>query len=56
MIACTQGFQPNQRKNCLNDALIRLSAVTLGLPVLTARRDECDLIRQFAPSGAFPHF
>ena len=55
-LARTQNFQPHQRKNCLNDALIYLSASKLGLPVVTANRDEFDLIQQIAPGGAFLHF
>jgi predicted nucleic acid-binding protein len=56
MLARTQGFQAHQRKECLNDALIFLSAAKAGLPVLTANRDEFDLIQQLAPEGSFIHF
>lgn len=56
MLARTQGFQPHQRKACLNDALIYLSAAKAGLPVLTANRDEFDLIQQVAPEGRFIHY
>jgi predicted nucleic acid-binding protein len=52
----TQGFQKHQRKKCLNDALIFLSAAKAGLPVLTANRDEFDLIQQLAPEGRFIYF
>ncbi|HLW90483.1 MAG TPA: type II toxin-antitoxin system VapC family toxin [Roseiarcus sp.] len=52
----TQNFQPHQRKECLNDALIFLTAAKAGLPVLTANRDEFDLIQQVAPHGRFVHF
>lgn len=55
MLARTQGFQPHQRKECLNDALIFLTAAKAGLPVLTANRDEFDLIQQLAPEGQFVH-
>jgi predicted nucleic acid-binding protein len=55
-LARTQNFQPHQRKECLNDALIYLSATKLGLPVVTANRVEFDLIQQVAPGGAFVHF
>lgn len=48
MLARTQSFQPHQRKECLNDALIFLTAAKAGLPVLTANRDEFDLIQQLA--------
>jgi len=52
----TQNFQRHQRKECLNDALIYLSAAKAGLTVLTANRDEFDLIQQLAPQGRFMHF
>jgi len=52
----TQGFQPHQRKECLNDALIFLTAAKAGIPVLTANRDEFDLIQQLAPAGRFIHY
>ena len=55
-LACTQSFQDYQRKECLNDALIYLTAAKMGLPVLTANRDEFDLIQQLAPEGQFVHF
>lgn len=56
MLARTQGFQPHQRKECLNDALIFLTAAKAGVPVLTANRDEFDLIQQIAPEGQFIHY
>jgi len=55
-LARIHGFQPYQRKECLNDALIFLTAAKAGLPVLTANRDEFDLIQQLAPRGQFIHF
>ena len=55
-LARSQGFQKHQRKECLNDALILLTAAKAGLPVLTANRDEFDLIQQLAPDGSFLHF
>jgi predicted nucleic acid-binding protein len=55
-LARTQHFQPHQRKDCLNDALIFLTAAKNGLPVLTANRTEFDLIQQLAPSGHFVYF
>jgi predicted nucleic acid-binding protein len=55
-LARTQGFQPHQRKECLNDALIYLTAAKRGLPVVTANRVEFDLIQQIAPGGTFLHF
>jgi hypothetical protein len=41
---------------CLNDALIFLTAAKAGIPVLTANRDEFDLIQQLAPAGRFIHY
>lgn len=55
-LARTQNFQRHQRKECLNDALIFLTATRAGLPVLTANRGEFDLIQQLAPRGRFIHF
>lgn len=55
-LARTQGFQPHQRKECLNDALILLTAAKVGVPVLTANRDEFDLIQQIAPETRFVHY
>ncbi len=55
-LARTQGFQPHQRKECLNDALIFLTAAKAGIPVLTANRDDFDLIQQIAPEGRFVHY
>jgi len=52
-LARIQRFQPNQRQECLNDALIYLAAAGAGLPVLTANRRDFDLIQQLAPEGAF---
>ena len=55
-LARTQGFDRSSRKDCLNDALILLAAAKAGLPVLTANRDEFDLIQQVAGSGSFLHY
>lgn len=55
-LARTQTYQRHQRKECLADALIFLSAAKAGLPVLTANRVEFDLIQQLAPAGRFIHF
>ncbi|MGK9051972.1 type II toxin-antitoxin system VapC family toxin [Neorhizobium petrolearium] len=55
-LARTQNFKPHQRKECLNDALIFLTAAKAGLPVLTSNRDEFDLIQQLAPHGQFIHY
>jgi predicted nucleic acid-binding protein len=55
-LARCQGYQRHQRKECLNDALIYITAAKAGLPVLTANRDEFDVIQQIMPSGRFIHF
>jgi len=55
-LARTQGFQPHQRKEGLNDVLIYLTAAKRGLPVVTANRVAFDLIQQIAPGGMFLHF
>jgi len=55
-LARTQNFQPHQRKECLDGALIYLTAAKQGLPVLTANRIEFDMIQQIAPGGTFLHF
>ena len=56
VLARTQAFQRHQRKECLNDALNYLTAAKAGLPLLTADRDQFDLIQQLAPEGQFIHF
>ncbi len=53
LLARTQHFQRHQRKQCLNDALILLSAAKAGLAVLTSNRGEFDLIQQIAPEVRF---
>jgi len=55
-LARTQNYQRHQRKECLADALIFLTAAKAGLPVLTANRNEFDLIQQLAPHGGFIYF
>lgn len=55
-LARCQRYQRHQRKECLNDALIYLTAAKAGLPILTANRDEFDLIQQLVPLGRFIHF
>jgi predicted nucleic acid-binding protein len=52
-LARVQRFQPHQRKECLNDALIFLTAAKAGIPVLTTNRNDFDLIQQLAPEGQF---
>ena len=54
-LARTQTFQPHQRKQCLNDALIYLTAAKAGIPLLTTNRLEFDLIEQLAPGGTVLH-
>jgi predicted nucleic acid-binding protein len=56
VLARTQGLQRHQRKECLNDALIYLTAAKAGLAVLTADREQFDLIQQLAAEGQFIHF
>jgi hypothetical protein len=46
----------HQRKECLNDALIYLTATEAEVPVLTADRNQFDLVQQLAPEGQFIHF
>lgn len=55
-LARTQGYQPHQRKECLCDALILLTAAKAGLPVLTANCDEFDLLQQLIPEAPFVHY
>ena len=55
-LARTQTFQPHQRKECLNDALILLTATRAGISVLTSNRDEFDLIQQIAPEVRFVYY
>lgn len=55
-LARTQGLQRHQRKECLNDALILLAAARAGLAVLTANRDEFDLLQQLCPEARFVHY
>lgn len=55
-LARTQGFQRHQRKECLNDALILLTAAKAGLAVLTANRNEFDLLQQLCPETRFVHY
>lgn len=52
-LARLQGFQPHQRKDALNDALIYLTAIKRGIPVLTDNHTDFDLLQQFVPSGRF---
>lgn len=55
-LARTQGFQPHQRKDCLNDALVLLTAAKAGLAVLARNRGEFDLIQQLAPECRFLYY
>jgi len=55
-LARTQGFQPHQRKEMLNDALILLTASKAGLAVLTSDRDHYDLLHQLCPVAGFVYY
>jgi predicted nucleic acid-binding protein len=52
-LARLQKYQPHQRKDVLNDALIYLTALKRGLPVLTDNRKDFDLLQQLVPAGRF---
>jgi predicted nucleic acid-binding protein len=52
-LARTQNFQPHQRKEMLNDALISLTAAKAGLAVLTSDSGDYDLIQQLCPETRF---
>jgi len=52
-LARTQGFQVNQRKELLNDALILLTAAKAGLAVLTSDQGHYDLLQQLCPEARF---
>jgi hypothetical protein len=54
-IARCQNFQPFQRKELLNDALIYVCATGAGLPVLT-NDDDFDLLQQVQPQGTVIFF
>ena len=56
MLARSQGFDATSRLRCLNDTLILLTAAKAGLPVLTADRDDFDLIQQTAGTGVFLYY
>jgi hypothetical protein len=49
-VARCRNFQPLQRKELLNDALIYVCATRAGLPVLT-NDDDFDLLQQVRPQG-----
>jgi predicted nucleic acid-binding protein len=55
-LARTQGLQVHQRRECLHDALILLTAAKAGLPVLTANRVDFDLIQQVTGIGQFVYY
>jgi predicted nucleic acid-binding protein len=55
-LARSQGYQRHQRKECLNDAAVYLTAAKAGLAVLTADAADFDLIQQVAPEGRFVWF
>jgi predicted nucleic acid-binding protein len=48
-----QRFQPHQRKDALNDALIFLTAAKAGLAVITENRRDFDWLQQLVPDGRF---
>jgi predicted nucleic acid-binding protein len=48
-----QRFQPHQRKDALNDALVFLTAMKHGLIVLTENRRDFDWLQQLVPDGRF---
>ncbi len=56
LLASIHAPRQYQRKECLNDVLIFLTAAKAGIPVLTANRDEFDLIQQVALAGRFVHY
>jgi hypothetical protein len=51
ILARTQGFQKQQSRGLLNDAVIYLCAAKNGLPVLTDNKADFDLLQQVAPGG-----
>jgi predicted nucleic acid-binding protein len=53
ILARTQGFQKQQSRGLLNDAVIYLCAAKNGLPVLTDNKADFDLLQQIAPGGRF---
>nr|WP_294512027.1 PIN domain-containing protein [uncultured Rhodopila sp.] len=55
-LARTQGYARGDRKELFNDAVIYLTAATLGVPLLTANRDDFDLIQQVAGWGGFIYY
>ena len=56
VLARIQNYQRQQRLDCLNDALILLSAARVGLSVLTENRKDFDLIQQLVPAVRFIHY
>lgn len=52
-LARLQGFQAHQRKDALNDALIYLTALKRGIPVLADNHTDFDLLQQLVPKGRF---
>lgn len=52
-LARVQRFQPHQRKDALNDALIYLTALKRGVPVLTDNAKDFDMLQQLVPEGHF---
>jgi len=56
LLSRTQNYQKDQTQSLFNDAAIFFTAAALGIPVLTANRDDFDLIQQAAGHGEFIHY
>lgn len=56
ILARTQNYGRSQLKDLFNDAAIYLTAARLGISLLTANRDDHDLIQQVAGHGAFIYY
>lgn len=52
----TQNYQPHQKGAFLNDAVIHLTAVRHGIPVLTENHDDFDLLEQHCGGSVFHVF
>lgn len=55
-LARTQNYPANHRRALFNDVAIYLTASRLGLPLLTANRNDFDIIQQAAGHGSFIHY
>lgn len=56
VLARTQNHVKDQARTLFNDAAILLTAARFGLPVLTANREDFDLIQQVAGQVRFIHY